>query len=494
MSALGRLYGRAPALLTDLYQLTMAYAHWYNGHHEREAVFHLFFREAPFNNGFAVACGIETALEYVTQMRFEAEDIAYLATLKDNAGNPLFADDFLDYLRDFRFTGDIDAMAEGTAVFAHQPMLRVRAPIIAAQMLETALLNLINFPTLVATKAARIAHAAGADPVLDFGLRKAQGIDGGVSAARAAYIGGCAGTSNVLAGQLFGIPVSGTHAHGWVMAFDAELDAFDAYAAALPDHCIFLVDTYNTIEGVRHAIEAGHKLRAAGHEMRGIRLDSGDLAELSRTARRMLDEAGFEQARIAASSSLDEHVIADLKARGAPIVLWGVGTKLITAQPDAALDGVYKLAAMRNDAGRWSYRMKLSDTPGKLTRPGVQQVRRYYEDATPVADLLYDEAATHTAWCGADQTGVQEFAEIPNYQDLLVPMVRGGRRVASPPALADVRAHALAQFALFASRADYPALIDRYLDEATDDLRDWLAGRHASSDEHRPERSTDTRA
>ncbi|GAB3675543.1 nicotinate phosphoribosyltransferase [Salinisphaera aquimarina] len=480
MSALGRLYGRAPALLTDLYQLTMAYGHWYNATHEREAVFHLFFREAPFNNGFAIACGIETAIEYVTRMRFEHDDIAYLATLKDNVGNPLFAEGFLRYLRDFRFTGEIDALPEGTAVFAHQPMLRVRAPILQAQLLETALLNLMNFPTLVATKAARIAHAAGDDPVLDFGLRKAQGIDGGVSAARAAYIGGCAGTSNVLAGKLFGIPVSGTHAHGWVMAFDDELDAFDAYAAALPDHCIFLVDTYNTLEGVENAIRAGKKLRAAGHEMAGIRLDSGDMAELSRAARRRLDEAGFPDAKIAASSNLDEHAIADLKSRGAPIVLWGVGTRLATAQPDAALDGVYKLAALRNDAGRWSYRMKLSDTPGKLTRPGVQQVRRFLDaDGAPLADLLYDEAAPKTAWAGGDQSGVREFSADSAHRDLLEPMVRAGERVGQAPALAAVRDHALQQFACFAARPGYPALIDRYLDAATADLRDWLMRRHA---------------
>ncbi len=478
MSALGRLYGRAPALLTDLYQLTMAYAHWHNATHEREAVFHLFFRQAPFDNGFAIACGIETAIEYVTGLRFEHEDIAYLATLKDNAGNPMFDDGFLRYLRDFRFSGDIDAMPEGTAVFAHQPMLRVRAPIIQAQLLETALLNLMNFPTLVATKAARIAHAAGGDPVLDFGLRKAQGIDGGVSAARAAYIGGCAGTSNVLAGQLFDIPVSGTHAHGWVMAFDAELDAFDAYAAALPDNCIFLVDTYDTLQGVRNAIRAGRKLRDAGHEMAGIRLDSGDLAELSRSARRMLDDAGFNNTKIAASSSLDENTIADLKARGAPIVLWGVGTKLITAQPDAALDGVYKLAAVRNDAGRWSYRMKLSDTPGKLTRPGVQQVRRFYDNDAPVADLLYDEAASRTAWRGTEQSGIRVFDTNMPHRDLLEPVVRAGERVGEAPALTAVRDHAMMQFALFSARPGYPALIDAYLDQATADLRDWLANRH----------------
>lgn len=478
MSILGQLYGRAPALLTDLYQLTMAYAHWYNGSGERDAVFHLFFRDAPFGNGFAISCGLETAVEYVTSLSFDDADIDYLATLEDNAGDPLFEPAFLSYLRGLRFTGDIEAVPEGTAVFAHQPMLRVRAPIIQAQLLESALLNLMNFPTLVATKAARIAHAAGDDAVLDFGLRKAQGIDGGVSAARAAYIGGCTGTSNVLAGQLFGIPVSGTHAHGWVMAFDDEIDAFDAYAAALPDNCVFLVDTYNSIEGIENAIRAGHTLRASGHEMAGIRLDSGNLAELSKTARRMLDAAGFEQAKIAASSSLDENTVAELKREGAPIVVWGVGTRLTTAQPDAALDGVYKLAAIRNDAGQWSYRMKMSDTPGKLTRPGVQQVRRFLEDGAPVSDLLFDEAASQTAWAGMKGEACHAFSPDAPHIDLLAPVVRAGQPVADAPALADVRRYARAQFAYFAAHRDYPALIDRYLEESTDALRDWLAHRH----------------
>lgn len=479
MSAIDKLYGRAPALLTDLYQLTMAYAYWANGIGQRESVFHLFYRQAPFDNGFALATGIETAIDYICGLRFTEEDTAYLATLEDNAGGPLFAPEFLAYLRDFRFTGEVHAVAEGTAVFPHQPMLRVCAPIIEAQLLETALLNLMNFPTLAATKAARIAYAADGDAVVDFGLRKAQGIDGGVSAARAAYIGGCVGTSNVLAGQLFGIPVSGTHAHGWVMSFDHEIDAFDAYAHALPNNCVFLVDTYNTLEGIENAIRAGEKLRENGYEMAGIRLDSGDLAQLAKRARRRLDAAGFTHTKIAASSSLDERVIADLKSRGAPIVHWGVGTKLATAQPDAALDGVYKLGAIREDSGRWSYRMKMSDTPGKSTRPGVQQVRRFINDAgNPVADLLYDEASWSTAWAGGVAEYEHRFTPDDPHSELLRPVIRDGARIVDAPELEAIRDYARTQFAYFTNQPNYPALIDHYLDESTDALRDWLAQRH----------------
>ncbi|WP_111746301.1 nicotinate phosphoribosyltransferase [Salinisphaera orenii] len=475
MSTITHLYGRAPALLTDLYQLTMAYAYWYNGTGQREAVFHLFFRRAPFDNRFAIVCGLETALDYITELSFDRDDIAYLATLEDHAGGRLFSDGFLNYLAEFRFSGAVDAVAEGTALFPDQPMLRVRAPILEAQLLETALLNLTNFPTLVATKAARMAHVAGDDLVVDFGLRKAQGIDGGVSAARAAFIGGCAGTSNVLAGRIFDIPVFGTHAHSLVMAFESELDAFEAYAEALPDNCVFLVDTYDTLGGIENAIAAGHKLHAQGHEMVGVRLDSGNMAELATTARRMLDEAGFHEARIAASSSLDEHEIADIKAAGAPIVFWGIGTRLITAQPDAALDGVYKLAAVKNSEGHWSYRMKLSDSPGKLTRPGVHQVRRFVDDAgAPSADLLFDEAAPNTAWAADDAQGSQVFDQTAPHHDLLQPAIRAGKRVDNGATLVDSQAHARAQFAYFATRPDYPALVDRYLERSTADLHTWL--------------------
>ena len=286
-----QLYGTSLSLLTDLYQLTMAYAYWKSGVADQQAVFHLHFRKAPFNSGFTLACGLADAVAFIEQFRFEESDLEYLATLTGNDGKPLFEPAFLAYLRTLEFSCDIDAVLEGTPVFPYEPLLRVTGPIVQCQILETALLNIINFQTLIATKAARICLAAQGEPVLEFGARRAQGFDGALSASRAAYIGGCSATSNVLAGKLLGLPVKGTHAHSWVMTFDEELEAFEKYAQALPNNCVFLVDTYDTLQGVRHAIEVGKQLRAIGHEMVGVRLDSGDLAVLSIEARALLDEA-----------------------------------------------------------------------------------------------------------------------------------------------------------------------------------------------------------
>ena len=276
-------------------------------------------------------------------------------------------------------------------MFPYEPLVRVRGPILQAQLVETALLNIVNFETLIATKAARLWLAARGDPVVDFGLRRAQGLDGGLCASRAACVGGCEGTSNVLAGQLLGLPVKGTHAHSWVMVFDSELEAFEAYARALPNNCIFLVDTYDTLEGVRNAARVGRQLEARGHEMIGIRLDSGDLAYLSIEARRILDEAGLTGARIVASNDLDEHTIASLKEQGARIDVWGVGTRLVTGGDQSALGGVYKLGAVRAAGGEWKPRVKLSEQAAKTSNPGVQQVRRFSGPHGFVADVIYDE-------------------------------------------------------------------------------------------------------
>jgi nicotinate phosphoribosyltransferase len=361
MGDVSRLYNHSLALLTDLYQLTMAYGYWKIGRDKRRAVFQLSFRSHPFQGGYTVACGLEDAIEFLSNLKFNPDDLEYLRTLRGNDNEKLFEPAFIDYLRDFRFTCDVDAVPEGTVVFPHEPLLRVTGPILQGQIIETPLLNLINFQTLIATKSARICQAARGEPVLEFGLRRAQGIDGALAASRSAFVGGCAGTSNVLAGKLFGIPVRGTHAHSWVMSFDTELEAFETYAAALPNNCVFLVDTYDTLQGVRNAVKAGELLRKTGHRMIGIRLDSGDLAYLSIEARKILDEAGFKDAAILATNDLDEHIIQSLKSQGATIAVWGVGTRLATAFDQPALGGVYKLGAIQDEHGIWRSKLKLSE-------------------------------------------------------------------------------------------------------------------------------------
>jgi nicotinate phosphoribosyltransferase len=432
------------ALLTDLYQLTMAFGYWKLGRSEQEAAFHLFFRKSPFAGGYAIAAGLGPAIEFLKAFHFDDSDVEYLATLTGNDEKPLFETGFLDYLRELRLTCDIDAMPEGTVAFAQQPLVRVRGPILQCQLLETALLNVINFQTLIATKAARICGATGGEPVLEFGLRRAQGIDGGLTASRAAYIGGCAATSNVLAGKRYGIPVKGTHAHSWVMSFDDEAEAFEAYAAAMPNNCVFLVDTYDTLEGVRKAVEVGKRLRQNGHRMVGIRLDSGDLAYLSIEARKLLDNAGLTDAVIVASNDLDETTIESLKGQGAKIAVWGVGTKLVTAYDQPALGGVYKLGAIKTDEGEWRPKLKLSEQAVKTTIPGVLQVRRFENEKGLVGDMIYDETR------GIDGRGILVDAKDPNRRkrippgatgrDLLIPVLRGGEVVLQAEKIDEARA------------------------------------------------------
>ena len=389
-SHLPDLYRPGFGLLTDLYQLTMAAGYYQQGIHERRAVFHLFFREAPFGGKYALAAGLPLAIDLIEGLRFSADDVQYLGRLQGADGRPLFREPFLNYLQRMRFTGDVAAIPEGEIALPHEPLLRIEAPLIQAQLLETALLTVMNFSTLIATKAARIKSAAGDEAVLEFGLRRAQGIDGGLTASRSAYLGGCDGTSNVWAGRYYDIPVRGTHAHSWVMVHETELEAFSAYAEALPNNCIFLVDTYDTLEGVANAIRVGKRLRERGHELRGIRLDSGDLAELSIAARRMLDEAGFPDAFVSASDRLDEHTIRELKERGASISVWGVGTRLATASDQPALGGVYKLAAIADETGGYRTTVKRSDTLLKVSNPGRLAVRRFYNaEGLPTASQLY---------------------------------------------------------------------------------------------------------
>ncbi|RIW14532.1 nicotinate phosphoribosyltransferase [Algoriphagus lacus] len=385
------LYQSSLALLTDFYQLTMAYGYWKSGKADQEAVFNLFFRKHPFQGGFTMAAGLEYLIDYCENFNFEDEDLAYLASMKRKDGSPMFEPDFLKYLSEMKFTCDIDAVEEGTVVFPNTPLVRVRGPLFQCQLLETPLLNIINFQTLIATKAARINLATLGEPIMEFGLRRAQGIDGALAASRAAYIGGCTSTSNVLAGKLFGIPVSGTHAHSWIMSFETELEAFEAYAEAFPDNCIFLVDTYDTLNGVKNAIKVGQILRSKGKEMLGIRIDSGDLAYFSNKAREMLDEAGFPDAKIVGSNDLDEHIISSLKSQEASINVWGVGTKLVTAFDQPALGAVYKLSAIKSETGTWEPKIKLSQQSIKINIPGIHNVKRYYSNGKAVADMIYLE-------------------------------------------------------------------------------------------------------
>jgi nicotinate phosphoribosyltransferase len=443
------------ALLTDLYQLTMAYGYWQCGRAEREAVFHLFFRKAPFQSGFTITAGLASAIDFLESFHFTGADLEFLATLKGNDGRALFAAAFLEYLRGLRFTCEVDAMPEGTVAFPQEPLLRIQGPILQAQLLETPLLNFLNFQSLIATKAARVCLAARGEPVMEFGLRRAQGVDGALAASRAAYLGGCAATSNVLAGKIHGIPVSGTHAHSWVMSFEDEREAFLAYAAALPNNCVFLVDTYDTLAGVRQAVETGQWLRERGHEMAGIRLDSGDLAWLSIEARKILNDGGFPKAAIVASNDLDEHIIASLKEQGAQINVWGVGTKLVTAFDQPALGGVYKLGAIRGEDGRWVHKVKLSEQTAKISTPGIQQVRRFQTGGEFIGDGIFNletgAPPQFTMVDPLDPTRRKHLAPEAGFEDLLVPIFRGGRLVYQTPTLVEARERAAAQLERFHS-------------------------------------------
>lgn len=454
-SRLSSLYNANLSLLTDLYQLTMAYGYWKNGLYDKTAVFNLFYRKNPFNGNYAIASGLDQVIDYLKDLHFDHHDIQYLASLKGADNKALFDESFLNYLQRMEFSCDIDAVAEGTIVFPHEPLIRVKGPLLQAQLIETALLTITNFSTLIATKASRIVSAAQGDEVLEFGLRRAQGIDGGISASRAAYIGGCHATSNLLAGKLYNIPVKGTHAHSWVMCFDDELEAFQRYASTLPNNCVFLVDTYDTIEGVKKAIETGKWLRAHGHEMLGIRLDSGDLISLSIKARKLLDAAGFEKAKIVASNNLDEAEITRLKDNGAQIAVWGVGTKLATAYDQPALGGVYKLAAIKDENDQWNYKVKLSEENIKTSNPGMLQVRRLYQAGQPVGDAIFDSSSNIKLNGNIVINDFQQKkATKPQYkitEDLLLPIFRNGELVYKKESVHKMRERSLSQVKMFKS-------------------------------------------
>lgn len=367
------------ALFTDFYELTMAQGYWKHGMNNR-AVFDMFYRKQPFDGGFSVFAGLETFLHTLEHFRFSKDDIGYLASLK------IFDSGFLEYLSNFRFSGQIWAMDEGSIVFPHEPLIRVDAGLIEAQIIEGMLLNSVNFQSLIATKAARVWLASGKGTIMEFGLRRAQGPDGAISASRAAFIGGASGTSNVLAGQKYQIPVMGTMAHSWIMSFNSEQEAFDAYAKLYPDKTIFLIDTYDTLDsGIQNAIAVGKKLKARGKRF-GVRLDSGDIHYLSIEVRKALDKAGLNDAFITVSNDLNESIIQTLSTAGAPIDSWGVGTQLVTGGTEAAFTGVYKLASRQDAAsGKMIPTMKFSDNPEKTTNPGIKQVWRIYDECEKAA-------------------------------------------------------------------------------------------------------------
>ena len=373
-------------LLTDLYELTMMQGYYEKGQNEN-VIFDVFFRQNPCNNGYSVCAGLDQVIDYIKNLHFTYDDVDYLR------GLGIFKEDFLHYLSGFHFSGDIYAIPEGTVVFPKEPLLKVVAPIMEAQLVETAILNIINHQSLIATKTSRIVFAANGDGIMEFGLRRAQGPDAGLYGARAAMIGGCVGTSNVLAGQMFDVPVMGTHAHSWIMSFPDEYTAFKTYAEMYPDNCTLLVDTYDTLKsGVPNAIRVFQEFKDAGKPLikYGIRLDSGDLAYLSKEARKMLDEVGFPEATICASNDLDEFLLHDLKMQGAAIDSWGVGTNLITSKDCPSFGGVYKLAAIQNEEGEFVPKIKISENTEKITNPGNKTIYRIYEKASGKikADLI----------------------------------------------------------------------------------------------------------
>ncbi|UPA30567.1 nicotinate phosphoribosyltransferase [Terrisporobacter glycolicus] len=375
-------------LLTDLYQLTMLNGYYEKNIHEDIVVFDMFFRKNACNGGYTIICGIEQLVEYINNLHFSDDDLKYLKSLD------LFSDKFLDFLKDFKFTGDIYAVEEGTIMFPKEPVITVKAPLYQAQLIETALLTIVNFQSLIATKASRVCYSAAGDPVFEFGLRRAQGPDAGTYGARAAVIGGCSGTANVLAGKMFDIPVIGTQAHSWVQKFDNELESFRAYADVYPDKCLLLVDTYDVLKsGVPNAIKVFDELKAKGHKPMGIRIDSGDLQYLSVEAKKLFEEAGYTDLSYTASNDLDEYTIASLKSSGAAINSWGVGTKLITSAESPSLGGVYKLAGSY-EGDTLVPKIKVSEEPEKINNPGFKKVVRIYnEDNKAEADLimLHDE-------------------------------------------------------------------------------------------------------
>lgn len=463
-------------LLTDLYQLTMMNGYLKEDRKDEIAVFDVFFRQ----NGmitYSVACGLEQAVDYILNLKFGEEEIAYLN------GLGIFSAEFIEYLKNFKFTGDVYAVPEGTVVFPGEPILTVKAPVMQAQLIETALLNIINFQTLIATKAAKIRYSANNDLVMEFGLRRAQAPDAGIYGARAAVIGGCDSTSNVLAGKMFDIPVAGTHAHSWVMNFKDQYTAFKAYADVYPDNALLLVDTYDTLnQGIPDAIKVFDQLKAKGYKPKGIRLDSGDLAYLSKKARKMLDDAGYPETVICASGDLDEYSISSLKNQGACINSWGVGTRLITSADMPALGGVYKLAAVYDENGNEIPKIKVSENTEKITNPGFKNIYRVYgkDSGKAEADFIFlrseDKIDENKPLVLTHPTERWKSITFENYtlKPLQAEIIKNGKLVYKLPKLSEIKKYAEADLASFwdeYKRLDKPHVYKVDLSDALYDLK-----------------------
>lgn len=432
-------------LLTDLYELTMMQGYFKHKDRNETVIFDAFYRKNPADSGYAIAAGLEQVIDLIKNLHFSKEDITYLRNLN------LFDEDFLDYLGNFKFSGDIYAIPEGSVMFPREPMVKVIAPIMEAQLIETAILNIVNHQSLIATKASRVCFAAKGDGIMEFGLRRAQGPDAGVYGARAAMIGGCIATSNVLAGELFDVPVKGTHAHSWIMSFPDEYTAFKTYAELYPSACILLVDTYDTLKsGIPNAIRVFKEMQDAGVTLGyyGIRLDSGDLAYLSKKARKMLDEAGFTDAVISASNDLDEYLIDSLKTQGAAITSWGVGTHLITAKDCPSFGGVYKLAAIMGEDGTFIPKIKLSENTEKVTNPGNKTIYRVYEkesgkikaDLICLADETFDESKPLLLFDPLEPWKKTKLkGGTYTLREMMIPVFLGGKCVYESPKTMEIR-------------------------------------------------------
>ena len=430
------------SMLMDLYEMTMAHGYFTKRDNTDRVAFDVFYRRNPDQGGFAIFGGLEQVLEYILNLHFDDEDIGYFKSLN------LFSDEFLEYLRNFKFTGDVYAFKEGTIIYPNEPIMTIVAPLIDAQIVETAVLTMINHQSLIATKANRIVRAAAGRIVSDFGARRAHNVDAAVYGARAAYIGGVHGTATVLAGQQFGIPVNGTMAHSWVMYHDTEYEAFKAYAEVYPDNPVFLVDTYDVLNsGVPNAIKVAKEiLEPQGYRLKGIRLDSGDLAYLAKHARRMLDEAGMKDCKIMASNSLDEYTITSILYQGGPIDIFGVGERLITSKTDPVFGAVYKIAGIQKQ-GEWEPRIKISESITKITNPGLKKVYRVYsEEGKAIAELLtlpHEVPSTKLPYRYIDpeKPWKELYFENCTFKDMQELVVKDGEQVVDLPSLQDIRSY-----------------------------------------------------